>query len=117
MLRSAEHRRMAFRTVLCSDGSCVSPTWDKSSEGGSMMNEPAVEPGRTMEALRAQARGGPEKLIYERVLPPSPPPPPLCRPRVGWGGSFWVRYFFFSFFFSVSGSCSTSPLFLFFVFL
>ena len=37
-----------------------------------MMNEPAVEPGRTMEALRAQARGGPEKLIYERVLPPSP---------------------------------------------
>jgi hypothetical protein len=25
MLRSAEHRRMAFRTVLCSDGSCVSP--------------------------------------------------------------------------------------------
>jgi hypothetical protein len=72
MLRSAEHRRMAFRTVLCSDGSCVSPTWDKSSEGGSMMNEPAVEPGRTMEALRAQARGGPEKLIYERVLPPSP---------------------------------------------
>jgi NADPH:quinone reductase-like Zn-dependent oxidoreductase len=72
MLRSAEHRRMALRTVLCSDGSCVSPTWDKSSEGGSMMNEPAVEPGRTMEALRAQARGGPEKLIYERVLPPSP---------------------------------------------
>ena len=37
-----------------------------------MMNEPAVEPGRTMEALRAQARGGPEKLIYERILPPSP---------------------------------------------
>jgi NADPH:quinone reductase-like Zn-dependent oxidoreductase len=25
-----------------------------------------------MEALRAQARGGPENLIYERVLPPSP---------------------------------------------
>src|SRR5215212_6674773 len=47
-------------------------SWDKSSEGGSMMNEPAVESGRTMEALRAQARGGPEKLIYERVLPPSP---------------------------------------------
>src|SRR5919112_5906461 len=57
---------------LCSDGSCVSPTWGKSSEGGSMMNEPAVEPGRTMEALRAQAQGGPENLIYERVLPPSP---------------------------------------------
>src|ERR687889_1592157 len=57
---------------LCSDGSCVSPTWDKSSEGGSMMNEPAVKSGRTMLALRAQARGGPEKLIYERVLPPSP---------------------------------------------
>jgi hypothetical protein len=37
-----------------------------------MMNEPTVESGRTMEALRAQARGGPENLIYERVLPPSP---------------------------------------------
>ncbi len=37
------------------------------------MNEPAAETGRTMEALRAQARGGPESLIYdERVLPPSP---------------------------------------------
>jgi NADPH:quinone reductase-like Zn-dependent oxidoreductase len=37
------------------------------------MDEPAAETGRTMEALRAQARGGPESLIYdERVLPPSP---------------------------------------------
>jgi len=37
------------------------------------MNKPAAETGRTMEALRAQARGGPESLIYdERVLPPSP---------------------------------------------
>jgi NADPH:quinone reductase-like Zn-dependent oxidoreductase len=38
-----------------------------------MMDKPAAETGRTMEALRAQARGGPESLIYdERVLPPSP---------------------------------------------
>jgi NADPH:quinone reductase-like Zn-dependent oxidoreductase len=38
-----------------------------------MMNKPAAETGKTMEALRAQARGGPESLIYdERVLPPSP---------------------------------------------
>jgi len=38
-----------------------------------MMDEPVAETGRTMEALRAQARGGPESLIYdERVLPPSP---------------------------------------------
>jgi hypothetical protein len=37
-----------------------------------MMNEPAAEAGQTMEALYAQARGGPDKLIYEHVLPPSP---------------------------------------------
>jgi NADPH:quinone reductase-like Zn-dependent oxidoreductase len=36
------------------------------------MDEPAVESGRTMEALRAQAQGGPESFIYKRVLPPSP---------------------------------------------
>src|SRR5437588_318013 len=36
-------------------------------EGGSMMNEPAVESGRTMEALRAQAQGGRAQLIYVAV--------------------------------------------------
>src|SRR5215212_8430221 len=42
-------------------------------KGEAMMDKPAAETGRTMEALRAQARGGPESLIYdERVLPPSP---------------------------------------------
>jgi NADPH:quinone reductase-like Zn-dependent oxidoreductase len=36
------------------------------------MHEPALESGRTMEALRARGRSGPENLVCERVLPPSP---------------------------------------------
>ncbi len=34
------------------------------------MHQPAVEPGRTMEALRAHEPGGPEKLGYEHVPMP-----------------------------------------------